>query len=442
MDRPTEITESGSADQSTSLLATITRELFSAAIGVLGVYLSAKLVKRVLDPSSEVRERNRQRRDEIVTRLCRTGVPRQSLRSLSPCEETLIHELIFPEDISTTLDSIGGLRHTKQTLRELIIYPMVYPEVYASSTSSLLSPPKGILLYGPPGTGKTLLAKALAKESGANFMALSPSTLLAKYVGETEQLVQAVFSLARRVQPTIIFIDEIDGLFRERSSSEHEVHNNLKAEFMQLWDGLTTDDRYNRVIVLGATNRPFDVDPAILRRMPRPFEVALPNSEERVDILHKVLDGVELHQPFDYRAVANATEGYSGSDLKELCRAAMMEPLREGVRSVQQDRRRERRSSSNSSTAAATGAQELVYSTDHRASSPSRAARLRPLTVGDILMSRRTVRRTQEESAEYEVRSQPARATAADAISGVNHEAMQAAMIRMLQMMQAGSSAA
>lgn len=359
-----------------SLLQFLSREVLSAAIALAGVYVSAKVIKRVMDPNAEARERTRQRREEVITRLYRTGVPREALLGLSPAEEVLLHELVFPEDISTDFSAVGGLRNTKETLKELIVYPLMYPDVYraedGSAASALLNPPKGILLFGPPGTGKTMLAKALAKESGANFMALSPSSLLSKWLGDTEQLARAVFSLARRVQPTIIFIDEIDGLFRERSSSEHEVHKNLKSEFMQLWDGLTTDDRLNQVVVLGATNRPYDVDAAILRRMPRPFEVALPDVGERVEILRKVLGDVEVEFGFDYGKVASVTEGYSGSDLKELCRAAMMSPLRESLRVAAKKRGESRR--------------------------------LRELRLSDVLGARKEVSRTEVQSCEYRYR--------------------------------------
>lgn len=391
-----------------SFLSILTRELFSAALGVLGVYLSAKLVKRVLDPNAEARDRSRQRREEVFTRLTRTGVPRESLNGLSPSEELLLHDLVFPEDISASFDSVGGLSSTKETLRELIIYPMLYPDVYASSNSSLLSPPKGILLYGPPGTGKTMLAKALAKESGANFLALSPSSLLSKWLGDTEQLARAVFSLARRVQPTIVFIDEIDGLFRERSSAEHEAHKNLKAEFMQLWDGLMTDDRRNQVVVLGATNRPYDVDPAILRRMPRPFEVSLPNRDERIDILVKVLSDVELENNFDYAAVADVTNGYSGSDLKELCRAAMMQPLREGVRTAAK--------------------RQTAFD-----ASAGGAPKLRPLVLNDVLTARREVSRTQDESSSYQARVESSNTPGVSS----NQQVLEAAL-RVFQALQSG----
>lgn len=405
--RPTAPDATDSQDTSPSFLSIISRELLSAALGVLGVYLSAKLVKRVLDPNAEARQRNRERRELVVSRLLRTGVPSEALLGLSSSEEMLLQDLVFPEDISSSFDTVGGLSGIKESLRELIIYPLQYPNLYASASSTLLAPPKGILLYGPPGTGKTMLAKALAKESGSNFLALSPSSLLSKWLGDTEQLARAVFSLARRVQPTIVFIDEIDGLFRERSSSEHEAHKNLKAEFMQLWDGLTTDDRYNQVVVLGATNRPFDVDAAILRRLPRSFEVALPNCDERTDILQKVLSDVTLEPGFDYSAVASVTSGYSGSDLKELCRAAMMQPLREGVRVAVKDR-----SSYNKR--------------------PSRSATLRALTLDDVLTARRDVQRTEEQSVNYQTQVE-------SAPSSLDQQQQFSVAMQLLQTLMSGS---
>lgn len=368
---------SDAQDTAPSLLVILSREVLSAAFAILGVYISARVIKRVMDPNADARQRTRERREAVLSRLYTTGVPREALHSLAPTEELLLHDLVFPEDISSSFDSVGGLSNTKETLRELIVYPLQFPDVYQSSKSSLLSPPKGILLYGPPGTGKTMLAKALAKESGANFLALSPSSLLSKWLGDTEQLARAVFSLARRVQPTVIFIDEIDGLFRERSATEHEAHKNLKAEFMQLWDGLTTDDSHNQVVVLGATNRPYDVDPAILRRMPRPFHVGLPEKKEREEILAKVLQDVDLELGFDFGLIADVTDGYTGSDLKELCRAAMMTPVRERVREAAKQRR-------------TFGAPV------------NREPKLRPLTLQDVLNARQSISRTEDESADYE----------------------------------------
>lgn len=181
---------------------------------------------------------------------------------------------------------IGGLDHIIQDLRESVIYPLCYPELFTSA-SGLLGAPPGVLLYGPPGCGKTMMAKALAKESNATFINLHISTLTDKYYGESNKLAAAVFSLARKLQPAIVFIDEIDSFLRERRSNDHETTGMMKAEFMSLWDGLTTgEDR--RIVILGATNRPNDIDSAILRRMPKRFAVRLPTEAQRRSILDLV----------------------------------------------------------------------------------------------------------------------------------------------------------
>jgi SpoVK/Ycf46/Vps4 family AAA+-type ATPase len=171
------------------------------------------------------------------------------------------------------------------SLRESIIYPLLYPNLFTSS-SSLLGAPKGVLLFGPPGCGKTMIAKALAKESGATFINIAASVLTNKWYGESNKLVAGLFSLARKTQPSIIFIDEIDSFLRERTKRDHEVTGMMKAEFMTLWDGLLSGT--DRILVLGATNRPNDIDSAILRRMPKRFGIGLPNREQREKILHLV----------------------------------------------------------------------------------------------------------------------------------------------------------
>jgi len=188
-----------------------------------------------------------------------------------------------------------------------------------------------VLLYGPPGTGKTLLAKALAKESGATFINMHVSTLTNKWFGESNKLVSALFSLARKLQPCIIFIDEIDSFLRERATGDHEVTAMMKAEFMTLWDGLTSSS--DRILVLGATNRPTDIDSAILRRMPKRYAVKLPDASQRARILEIMLKQVERDPSFSISQLVSRTEGLSGSDLKEACRAAAMVPVRELLRS-------------------------------------------------------------------------------------------------------------
>jgi len=191
---------------------------------------------------------------------------------------------IFRCLISLDSADIGGLESIVASLRESVIYPLLYPNLFTSS--SLLGAPKGVLLFGPPGCGKTMMAKALAKESGATFINIAASVLTNKWYGESNKLVAGLFSLARKTQPSIIFIDEIDSFLRERTKGDHEVTGMMKAEFMTLWDGLLSGT--DRILVLGATNRPNDIDSAILRRMPKRFGIGLPNQEQRQKILNLV----------------------------------------------------------------------------------------------------------------------------------------------------------
>lgn len=254
---------------------------------------------------------------------------------LDEYESAVANEVIHPDDIHVTFDDIGGLDSVVSSLRESIIYPLLYPNLFTAS-SSLIGAPKGVLLFGPPGCGKTMLAKALAKESGATFINIVASVLTNKWYGESNKLVAGLFSLARKTQPSIIFIDEIDSFLRERGKGDHEVTGMMKAEFMTLWDGLLSQS--DRILVLGATNRPNDIDSAILRRMPKRFGIGLPNFEQRMKILKLMLKDTSLQEPFPMNVLAERSVGLSGSDLKELCRDAAMVPVREYVRSTGHDK--------------------------------------------------------------------------------------------------------
>jgi SpoVK/Ycf46/Vps4 family AAA+-type ATPase len=239
---------------------------------------------------------------------------------------------------------IGGLDSIIEELKESVIYPLTLPHLYSHS-SSLLSAPSGVLLYGPPGCGKTMLAKALAHESGACFINLHISTITEKWYGDSNKLVSAVFSLARKLQPSIVFIDEIDAVLGQRRSGEHEASGMVKAEFMTQWDGLTSATRSGsgdpqRICILGATNRIQDIDEAILRRMPKKFPVALPNASQRHKIFTLILRGTQIDAPnFDLDYVVRTSAGMSGSDIKEACRDAAMGPVREYIRKMKKEGR-------------------------------------------------------------------------------------------------------
>ncbi|XP_021608952.1 uncharacterized protein LOC110612481 isoform X2 [Manihot esculenta] len=251
-------------------------------------------------------------------------------------EKKLLADVIPPSDIGVTFDDIGALENVKDTLKELVMLPLQRPELFGKG--QLTKPCKGILLFGPPGTGKTMLAKAVATEAGANFINISMSSITSKWFGEGEKYVKAVFSLASKIAPSIVFVDEVDSMLgRRENPGEHEAMRKMKNEFMVNWDGLRTKDK-ERVLVLAATNRPFDLDEAVIRRLPRRLMVNLPDAPNREKILRVVLAKEELAPDVDLEAVANITDGYSGSDLKNLCVTAAHCPIRELLEKEKKER--------------------------------------------------------------------------------------------------------
>ncbi|XP_016464729.1 uncharacterized protein LOC107787644 isoform X1 [Nicotiana tabacum] len=242
-------------------------------------------------------------------------------------EKRLLGDVIPPSDIGVTFNDIGALETVKDTLKELVMLPLQRPELFCKG--QLTKPCKGILLFGPPGTGKTMLAKAVATEAGANFINISMSSITSKWFGEGEKYVKAVFTLASKIAPSVVFVDEVDSMLgRRENPGEHEAMRKMKNEFMVNWDGLRTKDK-ERVLVLAATNRPFDLDEAVIRRLPRRLMVNVPDAPNRKKILRVILAKEELVPNVDVEAIANMTEGYSGSDLKNLCVTAAHCPIRE-----------------------------------------------------------------------------------------------------------------
>ncbi|TEY69497.1 hypothetical protein BOTCAL_0115g00170 [Botryotinia calthae] len=273
--------------------------------------------------------------EETVSGRGTSRRPRKEDLILDQYENQIAMEVVAPEDIPVGFDDIGGLDDIIEELKESVIYPLTMPHLYSHS-SPLLSAPSGVLLYGPPGCGKTMLAKALAHESGACFINLHISTLTEKWYGDSNKLVRAVFSLARKLQPSIVFIDEIDAVLGQRRSGEHEASGMVKAEFMTLWDGLTSSNKSGlpaRIMILGATNRIQDIDEAILRRMPKKFPVSLPSNSQRRRILNLILKDTKTDpNNFDIEYLTRVMAGMSGSDIKEACRDAAMVPVREFIR--------------------------------------------------------------------------------------------------------------
>lgn len=186
------------------------------------------------------------------------------------------------------------------------------------------------------GCGKTLIAKATAKEAGMRFINLDVAMLTDKWYGESQKLASAVFTLAIKIQPCIIFIDEIDSFLRSRNTNDHEATAMMKTQFMMLWDGLSTENG-STVIVMGATNRPADLDKAILRRMPAQFHVAQPNEEQRLKILKLIMENEKVSPNVNYGQLAKLTNTFSGSDLRELCRNASVYRIRSFLRDHEEE---------------------------------------------------------------------------------------------------------
>lgn len=221
-------------------------------------------------------------------------------------------------------EDIAGLESAKSTFLEAIIMPLRRPDLF----TGVRSPPRGVLLFGPPGTGKTLIARSIASQAKAKFFSINPSSLTSKWVGEAEKLVKTLFAVAAAHQPAIIFIDEVDSLLSKRSGNENESTLRLKNEFLIHLDGAASNEEV-RLLVIGATNRPQELDEAVRRRFVRRLYVPLPTKEARQKIIEKILRQVKHSlDATEINELAELTDGYSGADVDSLCRYASMAPLR------------------------------------------------------------------------------------------------------------------
>ncbi|KAL0910078.1 hypothetical protein M5K25_021013 [Dendrobium thyrsiflorum] len=230
-------------------------------------------------------------------------------------------------------DDVAGLSEAKRLLEEAVVLPLWMPEYF----QGIRRPWKGVLMFGPPGTGKTLLAKAVATECGTTFFNVSSATLASKWRGESERMVRCLFDLARAYAPSTIFIDEIDSLCNARGASgEHESSRRVKSELLVQVDGVNNssaseDGGRKIVMVLAATNFPWDIDEALRRRLEKRIYIPLPNFESRKELIKINLRTVEVAPDVDIDEVARRTEGYSGDDLTNVCRDASLNGMRRKI---------------------------------------------------------------------------------------------------------------
>ncbi|XP_055858488.1 fidgetin-like protein 1 isoform X2 [Episyrphus balteatus] len=248
----------------------------------------------------------------------------ERLRNIDPKMVELITNEIMHKYKPIDWKDIAGLEYAKSTIKEAVVWPLLRPDIF----TGLRRPPRGILLFGPPGTGKTLIGKCIASQSRSTFFSISASSLTSKWVGDGEKMVRALFAVAAVNQPSVVFIDEIDSLLSQRSESEHESSRRLKTEFLVQLDGANTSDD-ERILIVGATNRPQELDEAARRRLVRRLYIPLPESTARIQILTNLLKTVRNSiTEEEILEVGNLTGGYSGADMETLCREASMEPIR------------------------------------------------------------------------------------------------------------------
>ncbi|KAL8109023.1 ATPase family AAA domain-containing protein FIGL1 [Apium graveolens] len=253
----------------------------------------------------------------------------EKLRNLEPRLIEHISNEIMDQDPNVRWEDIAGLDHAKTCVTEMVIWPLLRPDIFKGCRS----PGRGLLLFGPPGTGKTMIGKAIAGEAKATFFYISASSLTSKWIGEGEKLVRALFGVASCRQPAVIFVDEIDSLLSQRKSEgEHESSRRLKTQFLIEMEGF--DSGSDQVLLIGATNRPQELDEAARRRLTKRLYIPLPSSDARAWIIRNLLqkDGLFKLSEEDTNTICKLTEGYSGSDMKNLVKDASMGPLREALR--------------------------------------------------------------------------------------------------------------
>ena len=260
---------------------------------------------------------------------------------VGPNTEVQLHET--PVDVSkiegvgnlvdVSYEDIGGLKEEVKKVREMIEIPLKRPELFEKLG---IAPPKGVLMHGPPGTGKTLLAKAVASESDAHFIAINGPEIMSKYVGGSEENLREYFEEAEENSPSIIFIDELDAIAPKREETNGEVERRTVAQLLTLMDGLKSR---GQVVVIGATNRPDSLDPALRRpgRCDREIEIGVPDSEERKEVLEIHTRNMPLADDVDLDKIANTTHGCVGADLESLCKEAAMRVVRRILPEIKSD---------------------------------------------------------------------------------------------------------
>ncbi len=263
--------------------------------------------------------------------------PKQDLDDDEKRLQEMISDTIITERPNIKMTEVAGLDDAKQAINDAILTPLKHPELFKGKARQ---PWRGILFYGPAGCGKTLIAKAVASEVNATFFNVSAANIVSKWLGESERLVMHLFQLARKNQPAIVFIDELDSIGVSRSGDDVGGERRMKTQLLTELQGLASNHD-DRVTVIGATNLPWEIDFALRSRFEKRIHVPLPNTEARAAILEIHMEDIEISPTIDFEEMADLTEGYSGRDISIVCREAAMEPIRDLQRTGRLDDERE-----------------------------------------------------------------------------------------------------
>ena len=312
---------------SAQVLIDITLKIISCGMAMYVSYEGIKVIKTIISNQNKSSMSALQMKKILAKKLNRPEVENMDFSSY---EMTIAADVIAPEELLTKFEDIGGMQEQLDDIENNIVLPVKMWSMFRNQTN-ILPCPTGVLLYGLPGTGKTLTATAIAKEAHATFIGLKASTIMDKWFGESDKLVKALFDLAHKLGPTIVFIDEIDTLLSNRGTASQlsPAMHSMQGLFLTEWDGISSRKDDAPVIVLGATNRPNDLDKAFLRRMPFQIEVKVPDQIGRLDILKKILKTENLDDDVDLLYIAEKSTNYTGANLSELVRVANQPRIKE-----------------------------------------------------------------------------------------------------------------
>jgi len=306
-------------------LAEVTHGFVGADLEALAKEAAMSVLRRIL-PEIKLKDKQKVPQEDLNKLIVNANDFKEALKLVRP---SAMREVLV-EVPNVKWNDIGGLGEVKEQLREMVEWPLEHPHSFKRLG---IQPPRGILMFGPPGCGKTLLAKAVANESEANFISIKGPSLFSKWVGESEKAIREIFRKARQVSPCIIFFDEIDSLVPKRSGGEGtRVYEQVVNQLLTELDGL---EELNDVVVIGATNRPDLIDPALMRpgRFDRVIVVPQPDEESRLKIFKVHTKGMPLTKDVNIEELAKKTKGFSGADIQGLCREAAMAALREDIES-------------------------------------------------------------------------------------------------------------